>query len=102
GLALHELIANAGQFGALGDADGRLTIRWWMQETQPVPVLHLDWREDLTGTTIAAPDHEGFGLELLTRSLRYEIDAEVTLDFRPEGLHAVLRIPLVAAHATAG
>lgn len=61
GLALHELIANAGQFGALGDADGRLTIRWWMQETQPVPVLHLDWREDLTGTTIAAPDHEGFG-----------------------------------------
>lgn len=94
GIALHELTDNAVQYGALRRDDGRLDIRWWTAGDAPALTLHLDWREDLPEGGILPPETEGFGLELLTRSLQYEVDAHVDLDFAPHGMICTIVVPL--------
>ncbi|GAA0667486.1 two-component sensor histidine kinase [Sphingomonas insulae] len=94
GLALHELTDNAMQHGALSRKDGHLDIRWWTAGTVPAPTLHLDWCEELADGGILSPDTEGFGLDLLTRSLRHEVDAKVVLGFTPSGMTCSIALPL--------
>lgn len=96
GLAIHELTTNAVKFGALGARGGRLAVSWWVATQAGAPVLHIDWRETIAARDIARPDHEGFGVELLQRSLPYELGADVSLDFRADGLHCTMAIPLPA------
>jgi len=93
GIALHELTDNAVQYGALSREDGRLEVRWWVAGVSPNRQLHIDWREDLPEGGVVTPDIEGFGLELLTRSLHYEVDAEVELDFADQGLTCTIVLP---------
>ncbi len=94
GIALHELTDNAVQHGALAHDSGRLQVRWWVAGDAPSAMLHIDWHEEADGGGIVAPETEGFGLELLTRSLHYEVDAEVQLDFTDRGLRCSIRLPL--------
>jgi two-component sensor histidine kinase len=94
GIAFHELTDNAVQHGALHRDDGRLDIRWWTAAADGVRRLHIQWREDLPDGGVLAPAGEGFGLELLTRSLRYEVDAAVTLDFADRGMDCTIAVPL--------
>ena len=94
GIALHELTANAVQHGALRREAGRLQVRWWIAGDMPTTMLHIDWREEAANGGVTAPESEGFGLELLTRSLHYEVDAEVELDFADQGLRCTIRLPL--------
>jgi two-component sensor histidine kinase len=94
GIALHELTDNAVQYGAFAREDGGLRVRWWIAGDAPQRVLHLQWREDVPDGGIVAPESEGFGLELLTRSLHYEVDAQVALEFTDSGLACSIRVPL--------
>jgi two-component sensor histidine kinase len=94
GLAIHELTANAVKFGALGARGGRLAVSWWVEGAPGAAILHLDWRETVASHAITRPTHEGFGTELLQRALPYELAAEVALDFRADGLHCTMAIPL--------
>lgn len=94
GIALHELTANAVQHGALAHEDGQLQVRWWIAGDAPAAMLHIEWREDVPDGGVVTPETEGFGLELLTRSLHYEVDAEVDLDFADTGLRCTIRLPL--------
>jgi len=93
GIALHELTDNAVQHGALSQDDGRLSVRWWIVEAAGAARLHLEWREERLGGGVTAPEREGFGLELLTRGLHYEVDAEVTLDFADTGMTCRIALP---------
>jgi two-component sensor histidine kinase len=94
GIAFHELTDNAVQHGALSRDDGRLDVRWWTAGAAGGRQLHIDWHEELPDGGVVAPDGEGFGLELLTRSLHYEVDAEVTLDFADHGMRCAIVLPL--------
>lgn len=93
GMALHELAINAVQFGALSGSSGRVRIAWQRDPVDP-ELLRIDWQETVPDGGVRHPDTDGFGMELLTRSLRYELDAEVTLDFADTGVRCaiVLRI----------
>ncbi len=93
GIALHELTENAMQHGALSREHGRLEVRWWITGDTPDRLLHIDWREDDPDGGFVAPDTEGFGLELLTRSLRYEVDADVDIVFADHGFACTIRLP---------
>ena len=97
GIAFHELTDNAVQHGALRRDDGRLDIRWSIadgDDDEGGRHLHIQWHEDLPAGGVMAPVGEGFGLELLTRSLRYEVDATVTLDFADRGMRCAIALPL--------
>ena len=94
-LAIHELTTNAIKFGALGGEQGRLTVNWWVEGEggEQVPTLVFEWVE--IGLEIgAAPQHRGFGLRTLERTLPGELDAEVTINFGQRGLTCRILVPL--------
>lgn len=90
GLALHELAVNAARFGALSVSDGRVSIAW--QRSDNGGWLDLDWRETC-GPKVKNRRKKGFGSMVIERNLARALDAEVTLDFEPEGLHCHIKIP---------
>lgn len=90
-LAMHELVVNAVEHGALSTQFGTLSIRWEVVDDW----LRLDWRET-AGRVVTAPERSGFGLETLERALPYQIGARTRVAFEPEGLHCRLEIPLAA------
>ena len=85
-LALHELGANAMRYGALSTEIGRVEIKW---EARAEGGFELTWTEK-NGPGVSAPTHRGFGSTLLERVTGKELGGKASLDFRPEGLRAVL------------
>jgi two-component sensor histidine kinase len=85
-LALHELTTNSVKFGALG-TPGRLSVIWSIEPDGTS--VRLDWRESGVAL-LQAPTHRGFGVELIERSLPYEIGARTELAFLADGLHCAI------------
>lgn len=97
-IALHELFTNAVKYGALSNDSGRISLEW--KRTGDADArLELTWRE-IGGPMVAAPKRRGFGSRLLERTLAYDLDGEVSLDFDPAGLICFIAAPL-AKHAGA-
>jgi len=94
-MTLHELCTNAVKYGALSNDTGRIAVRWTRVET-PRPRLKLVWREE-DGPIVAPPTQRGFGSRLVERTLAQDLDGEVRLDFRPEGLVCTIEAPLAGA-----
>jgi two-component sensor histidine kinase len=92
GLALHELAINAAKFGALSVPTGRVSITWTRRESVADNALELDWRERL-GPKVKTRRKKGFGSMVIERNLARALDAEVNLDFDPDGLHCHIVIP---------
>lgn len=90
-LAIHELATNAAKYGALSVPEGRVEVAWDVRhETQS---LVFAWRER-GGPPVASPTRRGFGRTLLERSLAYEVDGRVTLEFARDGFVCVAELPL--------
>jgi PAS domain S-box-containing protein len=92
GLALHELANNAAKFGALSVPNGRLSISWGRRERDGEQALELDWREQF-GPRVKPRRKRGFGSMVIERNLMHALDAEVDLDFDPDGLRCHVVIP---------
>jgi PAS domain S-box-containing protein len=92
GLALHELAINAAKFGALSVPAGRVLITWARREDAVDNALELDWREKL-GPKVKVRRKKGFGTMVIERNLARALDAEVNMDFDPDGLHCHIVIP---------
>jgi two-component sensor histidine kinase len=94
-LAVHELAVNAVEHGALGSNAGRVEVTWSVSEDDPDPALKLTWKElGLAGVTEAS--HHGFGTEVLTSTLAYELKAATEFAFEPDGLRCTIVFPLTA------
>lgn len=93
-LAIHELASNAVRYGALGAGEGRLSIRWSREERDGQHRLRLEWIERGLDRPLETPEHRGFGLELLERSLPYELGAVTDVEFAPEGFRFTMEMPL--------
>jgi two-component sensor histidine kinase len=91
-MILYELATNAGKHGALSTPTGRVIVEWGLTGNEQSRVLRLTWRE-IGGPPASQPPDHGFGLTLIERSVGYELDGEVRLDFAPEGLSCELVIP---------
>lgn len=89
-LALHELYTNAIKYGALSNDAGRVSLEW---ERTGGPRLRLRWSEH-DGPPVVPPERRGFGTRLVERSLSQDLDADVSLDFRPSGLVCTIDLPL--------
>ncbi|RAK60819.1 hypothetical protein DJ021_13875 [Phenylobacterium hankyongense] len=87
GMVLHELATNSAKYGALSTAEGRLTVSWRLQHAGSR--LRLEWLEE-NGPPVRAPQRRGFGSTLIERNLRLAKNAEVTFDWRREGLRLVV------------
>jgi two-component sensor histidine kinase len=94
GMALHELTANAVRYGALSVPSGHVQVRWNLNEIEGARKLHLEWRE-FGGPIVSEPQHQGFGTTLLQRVLPMQCNAEVEVQYDPQGLRFRLDAPLV-------
>lgn len=90
GLAVHELATNAAKYGALSVLSGHITIHWVKLSNQ---IVEICWQES-GGPPVAKPSKRGFGRELIEKILARELDSPVELNFAPDGLQCVFRVPL--------
>ncbi|HEX8570674.1 MAG TPA: PAS domain S-box protein [Caulobacteraceae bacterium] len=91
-LALHELASNALKYGALSNADGRVSARWTLRDQ----ALDFRW-EETGGPPVEAPKRAGFGSRLLERGLASELNGQVRVHYRPEGVVCTIEAPLSTA-----
>lgn len=95
-LAIHELATNAVKYGALAQGDGRIEIDWTIENGDGAEPawLRFTWAE--FGVALdGGPRREGFGTELITGRVPYELKGEGRMDFRETGVAATIRFPLV-------
>jgi PAS domain S-box-containing protein len=93
-LAIHELTTNAVKHGALTHEGGRVRIRWRKEALDGGEKLLLDWSESGIEIDRDGIEEDGFGMELLRRVLPYDLQAETKAEFRPDGLHFSLAMPI--------
>lgn len=89
GLAMHELATNALKYGALSSRSGCISVDWRVDHE----VLHFSWTE--SGMQGLEPiTRQGFGREVLERTLPYSLDATVSLRVEHSGFQFHAEIPL--------
>lgn len=98
-LAIHELATNAVKYGALGIPDGLVNIGWMTEQRAGQTWLCLDWTELRVTLPTDVGHRKGFGTELVTRRVPYELKGRGTMEFRSTGLHAKMEFPLVPGHS---
>lgn len=92
-LALHELAVNALIHGAFGASEGHVSVEWCVVTESGADWLQLDWRESGVPMPVTAPVARGFGVEMIERTLPYELSARTSIAFGSNGAHYDIRIP---------
>jgi PAS domain S-box-containing protein len=93
GLALHELATNAGKYGALSAAGGRVEVCWGMAGRD---TFTMNWTER-EGPPVSAPTQRGFGSIVMERMAERSVGGSVDLDYAPSGLTWRLTCPAANA-----
>ncbi|MGI4802193.1 MAG: HWE histidine kinase domain-containing protein [Janthinobacterium lividum] len=97
-LALHELATNAVKYGAIAQPSGRISVTWHVVagDAPGGERLVIEWRE--SGVTMPAgpPSRRGYGSELITKALPYQLNAETLLEFSDDGVHCRIALPASA------
>jgi PAS domain S-box-containing protein len=89
GLALHELATNAGKYGALSTATGRVDVRWGTSDD----TFTMSWTER-EGPPVSAPKRRGFGTIVMEAMTERSVDGKVDVDYAPSGLTWRLTCPV--------
>lgn len=92
-LAVHELVSNAVEHGALDRVAGCVDIAWRIVTDERQAHLIFTWSERGGVAVLEGPFRRGFGREVLETMLAYELGATTDLAFAPAGLRCSIRIP---------
>jgi PAS domain S-box-containing protein len=91
GLALHELAANAGKYGALSTDRGRVDICWGSD----ADTLTMSWIEH--DGPASPPKQRGFGTMVMEAMAERSVGGEVELHYAPSGVTWRLTCPAANA-----
>lgn len=94
-LGIHELATNAVKYGALAHKDGQLSVTWSLTRQGPQDVATIEWQE----SGVAMPERDagsrkGYGTELITRALPYQLKAKTALTYGPDGVRCTIAVPI--------
>ncbi len=92
-IAFHELATNAVKYGAFSNEAGSILVSWCVG---PAPIgerLIIRWQEK-DGPPVTPPARKGFGSWVIERGLAHELEGQVLLDFRADGVVCTIDIPL--------
>jgi PAS domain S-box-containing protein len=81
GLALHELATNAGKYGALSTATGRVDVRWGTGDD----TFTMCWTER-EGPPVSAPKRRGFGATVMEMMAGRSVNGRAELEYTPSGV----------------
>jgi two-component sensor histidine kinase len=91
-LAIHELTSNAIEHGPFGAGAGRIEVSWEIRPGEE-PRFRFVWTEQ--GAPLPPPSrHVGFGTEVLTGMVRYDLDAAVELQIHACQVRWTMEAPL--------
>lgn len=98
-MAVHELAVNAVEHGALGSDSGHIDVAWTVEAKDAGNDFRFVWRETggrraRSGSLGTAVTPQGFGAEVLTQTVRYELEAETVFDFSPGEFKYTAQFPL--------
>lgn len=91
-MALHELIENAKEYGALSQMGGRVELTWEPIQTDTFDGIRIRWSEH-AAFSIQQPMTKGFGLKTLEHVLFDELQGRGQSFWTPEGLVFEIRLP---------
>ena len=91
-LLFHELATNAAKYGALSNEQGRISLSVAGYST----ALWIVWKEMGGPVVRAAPDHAGFGSQLLELSAVRQLGGKVDRAWEEDGLRVTIVIPRTA------
>lgn len=93
-LALHELATNAVKYGAITQPSGRLSVTWHVEgDTDDSRHLIIEWHESGVEMSGDPPTRRGYGSELITQALPYQLRAETSLKFTLDGVQCRITLP---------
>jgi two-component system CheB/CheR fusion protein len=92
-LVFHELATNAAKYGALSDDAGVITVRWEFLDREEAAYATVAWIES-GGPRIESEGESGFGSILIRSAVSHDLAGNLTMDFKPDGLHCVIEFPL--------
>jgi GNAT superfamily N-acetyltransferase len=95
-LAIHELTTNALKYGALSSRNGLVRVRWRVTEKRGTSWLEFDWREEGGPPQAVHPAarRRGFGSELITGRIPYELRGLGAYEIEAGGARCHLEFPL--------
>jgi two-component sensor histidine kinase len=94
GMALHELATNAGKYGALSNANGRVRISWQVGAASKSMFL-MSWLEE-GGPKVTPPTRKGFGQMVIGRMVEAAVDGTAEIDYRESGFSWKLSAPFAS------
>jgi two-component sensor histidine kinase len=100
GIAVHELATNALKFGALSNINGLVVVQWKVSETSE-PRFIMTWQER-GGPSVSPPQRKGFGNTAMIRMIEHAFDADVALNYDPDGVTWKMNAPLAAVLQESG
>ena len=98
-LAIHELATNALKYGSLHEPSGRLDVSWETSMRGDERWFDFLWVETGYAVKPRTSGRKGFGTELITRRVPYELRGEGRLDFEADGLRCQISFPLKDAES---
>jgi two-component system CheB/CheR fusion protein len=95
-MALHELTTNALKYGALGGKNGRLTVRWRVEDENGAPWIIVDWKESGIETVqpTAGSRGAGNGRRLIEDALPYQFGARTHFAIELDGVRCTIALPI--------
>jgi PAS domain S-box-containing protein len=94
-LAVHELATNAGKYGAFSESAGTIAVAWSIAAGLDSDWLEFSWVESGVELALELPRRTGFGTELVTRRVPYELRGKGELRLERSGLQCYIKFPLV-------
>jgi len=88
-LTLHEMATNAAKYGALSTATGSLEVVWAVEKGD----LVVKWTEKGV-PSVHKPPIVGLGTRIIKQSIDAQLGGQMKNEWRSDGLHCVLHIPL--------
>jgi PAS domain S-box-containing protein len=97
-LGIHELATNAVKYGALAQRDAKLAVSWSLTGAGRHSGVIIEWKE----SGVIMPERgegsrKGYGTELITRALPYQLKAETELTYGPDGVRCTIVVPVKEA-----
>ncbi|MCG6115262.1 MAG: PAS domain S-box protein [Mesorhizobium sp.] len=97
-LALHELATNSAKYGAFSDERGSVTVTSESRSDGEERLIVIEWRES-GGPPVKPPSRQGFGTTLIEQVIKRTFQADIIVDYRPEGLVCRMTLPRAAVEA---
>jgi PAS domain S-box-containing protein len=93
-LVVHELATNASKYGALSRPEGRVQVNWKVAGQGDQTWFQMDWIEQGLALEPRMPRRKGFGTELITGRVPYELSGTGEIKMKKGGIQCRIAFPM--------